>query len=288
MKGLFRYFVFGSWWVAFCAAAMGLLTWFELTGNWWNAPLFVFIVGSTLVIYNLNMISGLQELREMGTESERHHWCMANEKLMKATLVFGLILTASSVLFLNQVVWFLMFPLGFIALAYTMPVVRKNAAKIRIREIGLWKIFLIATVWAGMTVVLPAVHLYGFDQLSEPLSWKLALERGTFILAITIPFDIRDLVNDAKKSVRTIPSVLGSKQSVFLAEFLLLIFILFVWLRIGTATPIFVGYAASTFITMASVSVASPNRSDMYCSFWIEGTMALQFATIVLVSQVLV
>ncbi|MBP9151941.1 MAG: UbiA family prenyltransferase [Flavobacteriales bacterium] len=282
MKGAFSYFVFGSWWVSLCAAAMGLLTWLELTGTWWNAPIFVFIFGSTLVIYNLNMISGLEELRIMGTHSERHHWCMDNEQLMKFTLVIGLILTAVSVWFLNNVIWLLMIPLGVVSIAYTIPVIRKNAARIRLREIGLWKIFLIASVWTGMTVILPAVHLYGLDQIMELISWRLALGRFLFILAITIPFDIRDLVNDAKKEIRTIPSTIGWKKSIVLSQLLLLSFLLLVWLRIGISHPYFIGYLGSAILTMLCVSIATPNRSDYYCSFWMEGTMMLQFVSVLL------
>ena len=280
MRGLFTYFVFGSWWVAICAASLGLLTWFEITNVWWNAPLFTFILGSTLVIYNLNMISGLKELREMGTDSERHHWCMEHETLMKITLGIGLALSAISVWFLNPVIWLLMTPLGFVALAYAAPMVKRNTAKIRIREIGLWKIFIIAIVWAGMTAILPAVNQFGLEQVLDGLSWRLATERAIFIIAITIPFDIRDLVNDAKKGVRTIPSTIGWKQSIILANGFLLLFGFLVYTRLGLGSNglVCMAYLISTFLTMLVVSVANPNGSDMYCSFWVEGTMILQFA----------
>ena len=283
MKAIFNYFVFGSWWVSLCAAALGLLTWLELTGNWWHAPLFIFIFGSTLVVYNMNMISGLRELRDSGTKSERHHWCMNNEVLMKSTLAFGLLLSGGSVWFLNEAIWFLIVPLGLVAFAYTIPIVRKEANKIRIREIGLWKIFLIASVWAGMTAILPAVNLYGFKQVFELGSWQLAFGRFLFILAITIPFDIRDLANDANKGVRTIPSVLGWKPSVLVSHVLLVAFILLIWFRLGAHHPFFVGYAISTAITTVLVAIASPKRSDFYCSFWLEGTMLIQFMAVLLI-----
>jgi len=287
MIGFFRYFVYTSWWVALCAASMGLLAWFELTGSWWNAPLFVFILGSTLVIYNMNMLSGFKELRQMGTESERHHWCLENERAMKFTLVAGFLLTGGSVWFLNRAIWLLMLPLALVAGAYVMPMVRKNAAKIRIREIGLWKIFIIAAVWAGITVILPAVHLYGFDQFFELLSWKLALERAIFILAITIPFDIRDLVNDAKKNVRTLPSVLGWKKAVWLSQILIFVFLLMIFGRVGVGHPLFIGYLVSASITILALAMATPKRSDMYCSFWVEGTMLLQFLAVLFFSVLL-
>lgn len=285
MIGLFKYLVYGSWWVGLCSATLALLTWFELTGTYWNAPIFIFVLGSTLVIYNMNMLSGLKELREMGTESERHHWCLENERWMKITLVAGLALVGGSVWFLNRAIWLLMLPLGLVAGAYVLPIIRKNAAKIRIREIGLWKIFIIAAVWTGMTVILPAMDLYGFEQVLKPISWQLALERAVFILAITIPFDIRDLVNDAKKKVRTLPSVLGWKRAAWLSQFLMALFLLLIWLRTGVDDPLFMAYLISSVATVIALAIASPKRSDIYCSFWIEGTMLLQFTFVFCLNQ---
>ncbi len=275
MRGLINYFVYGSWWVAICAASMGLLTWFEFTRTWWHAPLFVFILGSTLVIYNLNMLSGLAELRQLGTNSERHHWCMQHEKLMKFTLAIGLLLSGVSVWFLNPRIWLLMVPLAFVALAYAAPIVRRNAAKVRIREIGLWKIFIIAAVWSGITVILPSVEIMGWDQLGSSRSLIMAIERGIFILAITIPFDIRDLENDAKKGVRTLPSVLTWQWAVVLSIGLMGVFISLLAFRLDLDAR-FMGYALSSIITSIGLLMANPKRGDMYCSFWIEGTMLLQ------------
>ena len=282
MRDLVKYFIYGSWWVALCAATMGLITWFELTGTWWNTPLFIFIFGSTLVIYNMNMLSGLNELRDMGSDSERHHWCMANERKMNVTLIIGLLMVACSVWFLNRTIWLLMLPMSLVAAAYVMPIIRKNTDKIRIREIGLWKIFLIAVIWAGMTVILPAVHLYGFGQITEVLSWQLAIERSVFILAITIPFDVRDLINDAKKRVRTLSSVLGWKKSILLAEALLFLFGLLIYFRLGTGNPLLIGYLLNVLLTAIIVGFATPNRNDVYCSFWVEGTMLAQFISILI------
>ena len=265
-----------------CAAAMGLLSWYELTNTWWNAPLFFFTAGSTLVIYNLNMISGLKELQELGTDSERHHWCIRNAKPMKITLGIGLVMAGGPVWFLNPIIWLFMIPLTLVALSYAAPIIRRKTQLIRIREIGLWKIFLIAIVWTGMTVILPAVQHEGMQQLTDPRSWWLAAERGIFILAITIPFDIRDLVNDAKKGVRTIPSSIGTFRAILLSLLLLALLLFLVWWRLGLGGPLFHGYLISTLITMLGVSYATPNRSDMYCSFWIEGTMLLQVVCIFL------
>ena len=199
---------------------------------------------------------------------------------MKLTLAIGLAIAGVSIWFLNPIVWLLTLPLAFVAFAYTVPIVRINASVIRIREIGLWKIFLIAAVWTGMTVILPAMEHKGLAQISDPLTWHLALERTLFIFAITIPFDVRDLVNDQKKDIRTIPSAMGWKRSVVLTELIMILFISLVVFRLGVHHPFFLGYAISTVISMIIVALSNPNRNDMYCSFWVEGTMVLQFGCI--------
>ena len=201
---------------------------------------------------------------------------------MKITLGIGLVMAGGPVWFLNPIIWLFMIPLTLVALSYAAPIIRRKTQLIRIREIGLWKIFLIAIVWTGMTVILPAVQHEGMQQLTDPRSWWLAAERGIFILAITIPFDIRDLVNDAKKGVRTIPSSIGTFRAILLSLLLLALLLFLVWWRLGLGGPLFHGYLISTLITMLGVSYATPNRSDMYCSFWIEGTMLLQVVCIFL------
>ena len=48
-------------------------------------------------------------------------------------------------------------------------------------------------------------------------------ERFLFIMAITIPFDIRDLKIDNQVGLKTIPSILGIKKSKMIAYFLLIL-----------------------------------------------------------------
>ena len=50
--------------------------------------------------------------------------------------------------------------------------------------------------------------------------------RFFFILAITIPFDIRDLEADGQQELKTIPMLLGEKNSLKLSYFFLFIFLL--------------------------------------------------------------
>jgi 4-hydroxybenzoate polyprenyltransferase len=73
------------------------------------------------------------------------------------------------------------------------------------REIPLLKVFLIAGVWATVTVCLPALAL------RQPLASTTGLlaQRFCLVVALAIVFDIRDFSRDRAASLRTFPTVLG-------------------------------------------------------------------------------
>lgn len=271
MSAFFIHFFYGNWWVGVGAAALAQLSWFELTGNYFQSSLFAFILGGTAVVYNLNMLSGLRELRASHTTSPRHHWCMAHEQAMKAHLAVGAILALGSFPFLSHAVWIILLPAVGLSLLYVFPIVNKK----KLREFGIWKIFMIATVWAVVTVILPAVSIPNFQ-----FSWELSamiLERWLFIFALTIPFDIRDIENDRAKGIQTIPLKIGYRQSIVVAIFSLIAFAVLAGLRLQFTgqTSSSVVYACVTLVSMVLISKANPHRSDLYFTCFIDGMMVL-------------
>jgi 4-hydroxybenzoate polyprenyltransferase len=83
------------------------------------------------------------------------------------------------------------------------------------------KTFLIAVVWTGATVMIPVFfENKPFDHLQIML---LFAERFTFIFAIAIPFDIRDMETDSLASIRTIPIVYGEKKALNISNVALLL-----------------------------------------------------------------
>ena len=75
------------------------------------------------------------------------------------------------------------------------------------------KIFLIAIVWTFVTTILVANE-------DDKLLWHklipIIIDRFCFVLAITIPFDIRDLKYDDKR-IKTIPILFGVAGSKLIA-----------------------------------------------------------------------
>lgn len=272
-------FVYGSIWVALCATALAWLTLFEdgivvgvedaFLAEW---KVLVFVFSSTLIVYNLNMASGLAALRNLGTDSERHHWCLDNGRILQAFVVLGVVGAGISVLMLCTEVWLLLTPFAFLSVAYVLPIIGRKGTKTKLREFGLNKIFSIAVVWAVVTVFIPLVNTNGLLVLYYSDYWLMALERALFIFAITLPFDVRDIKNDRKINVKTIPILIGVKKTVGLAVLLLLIYVGLIWFR---GSQMMIGHLIGAMLTAILVLRTNENRTDMFYSFTLEGTMMI-------------
>ena len=70
-------------------------------------------------------------------------------------------------------------------------------------------------------------RLYNLLKRSAKRTFSQCCPNGFFfILAITIPFDIRDLEADGQQELKTIPMLLGEKNSLKLSYFFLSVFLL--------------------------------------------------------------
>ncbi|MES2646232.1 MAG: hypothetical protein V4717_05110 [Bacteroidota bacterium] len=106
----------------------------------------------------------------------------------------------------NQFVW--LAALGAITLAYSFPILPFKQLR-RFKQNGIIKLTVLVIVWTVSTSVLPATFIpYGFD---EKFWWLLAF-RFLFMLAICIPFDVRDDITDIKTARHTLVSLLGEKK----------------------------------------------------------------------------
>ena len=136
------------------------------------------------------------------------------------------------------------------------------------REIPHLKIHLISISWVAVLITFPMVNEEWFTDI---LNYSIA--HYLYVLAVTIPFDIRDLKYDFKEH-RTIPQVLGVKASKALSLALLVSFVaimgytncdlLFNW-----------SFYGAVLAQVALVLFMTENRSDLYCAGLIDGSIAL-------------
>lgn len=266
---------YGHFWIAGAALAMTIQSELLLTGHWAIGKLEGFIFCGTLALYALHRLVGLY--LHPPTIPEGRYRVMTDFRihiLVYATLAGGL---AAWFFFQlpSYLCWLLVAPAG-IALAYVLPFLNGR----RLRDLPYLKIFLVALAWSWITVAAPA--------RAAGLLWTvptclMLLERCFFIFAITIPFDIRDLAQDASTEVQTLPSFLGIAKAKRLAWIGLLLMggavLLNTWLN-AYAPPV----TAALFLSLLSsgyfIQRTRPERHDYYFTGLLDGTMILQWVLV--------
>ena len=116
--------------------------------------------------------------------------------------------------------FYLLIPASIISLSYPIKIIPLGNQKVSLRELPRAKIFLIALVWSIVSVALITLENESFYSLDTLL---LFISRFSFVLAITIPFDIRDLKYD-DLSLKTIPQIYGEKKAKMIAVYCLAFF----------------------------------------------------------------
>lgn len=188
----------------------------------WNIVFFSFF--STLFTYNLSKIVPLwnvwkPEKKEFYAYNERNNWNIKHKNKLLLLTLFSFLTLLFFLFKLNQYQIIFLGHLGVISILYSVPIFSGKA----MRTIPLIKIFLIAYVWSGISII-PLIQ--GELIINQKLTF-IFLESFCFIMAITIPFDIRDYTRDKNQGVKTIPSLLGIENARFFAILLLVLSTIF-------------------------------------------------------------
>lgn len=256
-------------WIALNALAQVAQTHFLLSGQIRLTPVSGFAFFGTLFLYALHRLAGLNRLAPFSAQV-RHKVVAERKGHLRVYAALGL--TGALAFFLQfpfRLQWMLALPC-LIALGYALPL---GSSGKRLRDLHFLKIFLLAAVWAWITVWLPAAELQADDSRGVLLMW---LERFAFIFALVIPFDIRDLEIDRHTGVKTIPGALGVKLSIFLAFLLLAAMMAFAALN-NYSNGVLTGLAISAGISFLLILFARRVRHDYYFSGLLDGMMILQF-----------
>ena len=159
---------------------------------------------ATLFTYNIQRILRLREIKMQSTD--RHRWLLENVLLIKVLAAIGLL--GSILIYFLVLGWAIDFWLlaisATIGILYALKVFSKFDG---LRDIPYIKIYLIALQWTLVAVYWPYLRL---EEGIMDFPWSLFSSVFFFILAATVPFDIRDIVYDDQKK-RTIPQIFGVK-----------------------------------------------------------------------------
>lgn len=159
--------------------------------------------------------------------------------------------------------------LGLITFLYAIPFWPKQMyldEHQNLRQISGLKVYIIAAVWAFTTVVLPILNN---NQELETKVWITVLQNFVFVLALMIPFEIRDLKYDSIK-LATIPQQIGVKKTKILGVLLLLFFLGLNVFKEEILIHFLYKEVIVAFVLMLFILFSTKNRNKYYASFWVE------------------
>lgn len=206
---------------------------------------------------------------DQDSSSERILWLRNHGKILIGGVVLGMLIGAVCLYFLPLMVILrvsLVIPIGVM---YTIPVVRHH----RIRDLPYIKIFLVAFLWTYLSVYIPRY----IEDIS--LSADHWIESIFFFIAITLPFDTRDIGIDRARYVDTFATLLGEKQTLLLAKILIAISFL-IQLFTTNQWPLLAMY----LYVFLFLQFYPKNKGEYFSSLWMEASMLVPLLTSLVIS----
>jgi hypothetical protein len=270
LKRLLGFYINSSIHVALAVCCLLLITVFDFELSL-NKNLLFFTFFATITGYNFVKYFGLAKF---------HHRRLSN--WLKYIQIFSLIAFVGLCYFMLKLetkTLFYLACLGVVTFLYAIPLLPKkyflDASK-NLRAISGLKIYIIAFVWSVVTVIIPVVNaniLIGNDIIVT------MLQRFLFVIAITLPFEIRDMQFDNLK-LGTIPQRIGVKQTKIIGCVLLILFCLMEFFK-DEVSQIEIMVTIIMSLLVAGFLVASEVRQPKYySSFWVEGLPIIWFVLI--------
>ncbi len=264
--------IYSNLFIALCAAILTLGTYGFIEASP-DPHLILHVFGVTLMAYNMQRLVRLQKFTN---RTEQIRWYLKNKWMLYTALIIGMMVSSWTFLQLPLKLLLAFAPLALISFSYSIPFLPSKNGPMAVRDIPGAKIFLIALVWTGVTWVLP-IQEAGISW--SAMHYLIALERFLFIVAITIPFDIRDLRYDSD-SMRTIPQLLGYSKAKDLAIFLLIIcggIHAYVEFFLGPEKSIILKAIGTVFFILVAVLVSRmrADSRDTYFTGLLDGTMLI-------------
>lgn len=274
MKKALEFIVYTNVWVATAVASLTALS-MRLFGRYnWNIIAFAFFATLLMYAYARWFVS---PAREDEVTSKLTDWASDNKLYYLLSGLVGAIGSMWYVFTLSKNGLIIIIICAGVSALYPIQFLKKG--QLALRNVAGLKLFVISAVWSIVTVILPAV------ELGQPLSFELVLftiQRVLFVMAITIPFDIRDLRID-HPDINTLPYRIGVKASRNLARLALLFAEAIAVLLFFTnhiSPPVLIAQLIVYELTSLLIHQSTPKKPDLYFSFVIEGASILLFSTV--------
>lgn len=265
-KQLFDFYINSSIHVALAVVSLCVVSFlhYDITVD---LNLLIFVFFGSITGYNFVKYAGIAKL---------HHRSLA--KGLKLIQIFSLLSFLGLVWVTFKIpvrilLWTAFF--GVFTLLYALPVFSK---KRNLRSISGIKIFIIAFVWSGVTVVLPIVNRGLEINVNVSLEF---VQRFLLVLALILPFEIRDLKYDLQQ-LGTLPQRVGVRRTKFLGIALLVVLFFLEFLKSTQTFDSVIALGITCTVTSILIWKSKEGQSQYYSSFYVEAIPLLWLLTVVL------
>lgn len=262
--------------MSLCAVAQALVT-FHLIKSQPVYPVLALLFTSTLGIYNFCMLISGPKNPQLSPHM-RIRWFFAHYRLMVTFTIVSLLSLVPLFFLVSTGSRLLLIFLSIISFCYSLPMFSLGEQKFGLRNIPGLKPFLITIVWTLSTVLLPILEA---QEMHITVNMRdtviLIAKRFLFIFALTVPFDIRDLFEDNKLGVRTIPVIIGEKWAYLFCQALLGAYILLLFIYQKSFNADFLSLTFTAFLTGWLIFKSKWEKNEYYYFFYMDGVLILQY-----------
>ena len=259
LKKLFNFYVFSNLHVAIAGFSLTRIT--EINYGIENCNVSIFVALGIVVSYNF--------IRYFEIKSDRLAWFYAWFQLNSLKLIvlsafsfFGLFfLMFTERINIDAIIF--MIPFCFMTFFYVVPLFKIGKMEVSFRNLPFIKIFSISIAWAGITAFLPIVNA---GIVIKSMDYLMLISQFLFVFAITIPFDIRDVIKDDSK-LKTIPQVFGVEKAKAIGVLVVLFLILVSYFK---CEKLSIDLLVVGLVTIIFLFCSSIKRNRFYASFWVE------------------
>ena len=222
--------------------------------------LLLFIFFASITGYNFVKYAGIAKL---------HHLSLAkNLRLIQLFSLFCFIAMVYLIFQLSGDILIAGGIMGILTIFYAIPVLGREK---NLRSLPGLKIFIIAVVWAGTTVILPLINAGKVLDINLVTDF---IQRLMLVVVLTLPFEIRDL-NFDKESLGTIPQRLGVRMTKVFGTVLIFLIFAAELLQSSFNSAEFVSLFVILAISGVLLWKSTTGQSRYYSSFWVEAVPIL-------------
>lgn len=261
VKQLFNFYLNSSIHVALSVFSLTWITLIEFEIPY-DKNILCFVFYASITGYNFVKYFGIAKF---------HHRSLTNWlKWIQIFSFFSFLLMCYYAFKLNTKTLICIVGFAIVTFLYAIPFLPKRFfldKQHNLRSIGGLKIYLIALIWAGVTVLLPLIN-NNYDINTDVI--LTAIQRCLFIMVLMLPFEIRDLRYDSLK-LSTIPQKIGVKQTKIIGSILLLLCFFLVFFKSKINGIQIIILMIILCVTLLFLVFSKIEQGKSYSSFWVEG-----------------